>query len=371
MTVSESDTSVVPTEQPVRPTVPSSFEPRKAKPVKWWAAVGAAFLALEVYVVSSWLLSGNVTRTPIGPDKVPSWMVFSVRAQEIGGFIVALGVIYWFLIRPWRREGRLTLDDMFVICFILIYWQDPFLNYTQYVGTYNTALFNLGSWVGNVPGWNSPNGHTFPEPLFWGGPAYVWAIFGGIVIANRIMRRVQARRPRLGTAGLIGAYVALFMVADLVLEVVFLRTGVYFYGGAMKEFTVFHGHYYQFPVYEVVLFGWSWAAWACVRHFRDDRGRTVAERGIDEVRATPKQKAGLRLLALIGITNVIFLWCNIGWQWFGLHSDPWPNDISRRSYMNDGLCGSGTAYACPGPDVPINRPNSAYVTTGGRLAPPR
>lgn len=48
--------------------------------------------------------------------------------------LLSLGVgviVYYLIVRPWRRERRLTLDGMLVIGFASIYWQDPLANYTQ------------------------------------------------------------------------------------------------------------------------------------------------------------------------------------------------------------------------------------------------
>lgn len=61
---------------------------------------------------------------------------------------------------------------------------------------------------------------------------------------------------------------------------------------------------------------------------------------------------------------------------FGLYSSPWPEDITRRSYLTDGFCGAGaeearTNYSCPGPAIPIPRPDSANVGRDGKLVPER
>ncbi len=354
---------------PTSHTVPLGIvaETRRVKPVKWWAAVGGACVALQVWVFAAWILSGDATPTKPGPSPMPTWMLVSVRAQEAAGVIAAIAVGYFVLIRPWRRAGHITLDGMLVLCFLGIWWQDPMINYSQAAGTYNAHLLNFGSWTTKIPGWLSPNGQLLPEPVIWTTTAYMTAVFGAVVMSNIVMRKAKERFPGLGTVGLIAVCLGFFLVFDLLVELVWVRTGIYFYPGAIRSLSIFPGRYYQFPVYEVFLFGGSWAAWGCLRYFRDDKGRTVAERGIDDMRATPRQKTWLRFLALVGIVNVLYLWCNVGWQLFALHADAWPKDITSRSYMTDGLCGPGTTYACPGPDVPINRPDSDHIDPLGRL----
>jgi len=58
----------------------------------------------------------------------------------------------------------------------------------------------------------------------------------------------------------------------------------------------------------------------------------------------------------------------------GAHSREWNNDIQRRSYFLDGICGADTGRACPGPAVPLVRNDnsskgagSAYVGSDGQL----
>ncbi|WP_437339720.1 spirocyclase AveC family protein, partial [Mycobacterium colombiense] len=37
--------------------------------------------------------------------------------------------LWWFIIRPWRRERRITLDGMLMVSMGLMFFQDPLLNY--------------------------------------------------------------------------------------------------------------------------------------------------------------------------------------------------------------------------------------------------
>lgn len=65
--------------------------------------------------------------------------------------------------------------------------------------------------------------------------------------------------------------------------------------------------------------------------------------------------------------NVVFAGYNLGFGLVGLHGGPVPEDILRRPYFTNGLCGPGTGYSCPGPDVPIPRPSSRHMDHNGNL----
>lgn len=340
---------------------------RKSQPVAWWAALGVAFLALEAYVIGSWLLSGNVASTPTGTTPVPTFMKVSAQVQEVQSVLCLLIFVYIFLIRPWRQGRGLTSDGMFVITFVLLYWQDPLANYSQSFATYNSYLVNLGSWAGNFPGWVAPHGHKFAEPLIWEAPAYVWAMFGGCLLSNWVIRKVKARHPRMGTAEIIVGTFGFFVVFDILIELLWMRTGLYVYPGAMGP-TLFRGHWYQFPLVETLLFGTLLTSCSCLRYFRDDKGLTVVERGVDKLKISRRKKTGLRLLALSGVFNAIFMFgVVVPYALLGLHAQAWPKDIQNRSYFLDGLCGPGTSYHCSSPNIPIPRGNSLHVNPAGQL----
>jgi hypothetical protein len=322
-------------------------------------------------VFAAWIVSGKATRTPDGPSEVPTWMVAVIHTWEVLGFLAFLAMAYFFVVRPWRREGRLTLDGMFVVAFLATYWQDPLFNWAQPWATYNThTSIQLGSWGSNIPGWLSPNGNLLAEPLSISAPMYVWAMFGGVVVLNVAMRKAKERWPQLGRAGLVGFCFLCILVIDLIAEPLMIRLGLYAYPGAIPGWTVNQGKYYQFPIYQVVLTAGLFTAWASIRYFRNDKGQTMAERGIERVRGGPRAHTGLRLLALIGVCNAVFAVVYIvPSQFFALHAGAWPKDIVDRSYLTDGLCGPGTTYACPGSDVPIPRPRSAHLGPDGNLVP--
>src|SRR6266404_3027247 len=139
---------------------PDAVEPRRATPVKWWAAIGASVLAVQAYTLTHWVVSGQATPTPTGSTAVPTWMLVSIRTFEAFSVVMAIAFAYFFLWRPWRREHRLTLDGMFMIIFLQMYFlQDPIYNYFHNSFSYSSVTVNLGSWTSSIPGWTSPRGH--------------------------------------------------------------------------------------------------------------------------------------------------------------------------------------------------------------------
>lgn len=358
-----------------------ALDARKTAPVKVWAAVGAVILAFEAYVLTKWITGPYLTGVPVGPSDPPTWMKVAIRSVEIAMFIAFAWCICWFLVRPWRKERRLTVDGMLLLGFFLVVWfQDALVNYSGIWYTNNAYLLNVGSWLNDVPGALSPGkpGAQFFEPLLWGA-AYPSLIFVSAILGCWVMREAKARWPRMGTLGLLGVCFAFFFVYDFVLEAfVLMPLGIYTYAGGPDWSSINVSHYYKFTVLEPVTFGAAWTAWAALRYFKNDKGETIAERGIGELRATPKQKTALRFLAICGALGVaMFAFVSLPDQWLAIHSGPFPQDVQKRSYFTNGICGEGTSDACPAPNIPLPRgndslrvgPNGTLLTPTGTEAP--
>lgn len=328
---------------------PARTDTGRRAPVKAWAAVGAAFLALQVFVYGSWVAAGDAVSLSPGPTAMPDWMQPAIRIFEAGSLVGALIFAWFFLIRPWRRAGAITLDGLFMLAFLTFFWQDPLMNYFEPWFTYNAGFVNVATWGPHIPGWSSPDGHLLPQGVVMFLPAYVYALFGGTVLAGVFLRRAGARWPGLGRRQLIGVCFATLVVLDTLIELVALRLNLWAFPGAIRSLSFFPGTRHQFPVYEAVLLGAAWTAWAALRHFRDDRGRTMVERGVDDLRVGPRARTGVRFLALVGFCNVAYLAYNLLFALAGTFGGPWPEDVRSRSYLNNGRCGAGTSIAtCPG-----------------------
>jgi hypothetical protein len=326
--------------------------PRRAIPVKWWAAVGVACIALQLWIYGAWLLSGPTSTAP-GPDHLPWYMTIGVLAFNVGMPLGALSILIGKILLPWRRERRLGVEGIFAFALVAVAWQDPIANYTQVTSTYNAHVWNLGSWGAHIPGWMSPNGDRVAEPLgAWVG-SYLVAALMLVLLTDRIMKWARRRWPAIGTFGLLSVSFAFNWVVGLFAELFALRLGMYSYGGAIRSLTLFHGHHYQLPLYETTFNAFLIGGFACLFHFRNAAGETVVERGIERVETTPRRRTALRWLALVGAINAIFLVYNVFWIWFSLNQDPWVKDVTDRSYFVHEVCGADADLPCPGPDVPI------------------
>ena len=100
--------------------------------------------------------------------------------------------IWWFIVRPWRRERRITLDGMLFVSCGLMFFQDPLLNYFNTWSTYNTWMWNRGSWVQDIPGWVSfgEPGAMMAEPLLMNAPGYFFVLLC-TMLGCWVMRKIK------------------------------------------------------------------------------------------------------------------------------------------------------------------------------------
>jgi hypothetical protein len=367
-----------------RPTTtaapPEVVEPRRLRPVVAWAVVGAAVLAFEVFVLARWVSGPLFETVPVGPSDPPTFMKVAMVVFQATCIPAALFCLYWFVVRPWRRDGKLGTDGALVIAFATLWFQDPLSAYSGHWFTYNSWALNFGSWVNSVPGalGAAKPGAMLVEPLLVIPGVYVWVFVLTMFFGAAVMRRIRARFPRMGVLGLSACCVLVMWAFDVVFEgIIFLPLGIWEYPGG--HLALFPDTYHKFPLNEMVTVGTLFAVVACIRFFTDDRGETLAERGLHQLRFGERGKGIVRALAMIGVAHVaLFAIYNLPNSWVATHSTAWPADLQERSYLTDGICGAGTDTMCPGPAVPQIRndngnPNggSAHLDPQGRLVVPR
>lgn len=353
-------------------------EERRMVPVKWWAAAGALWTAFMAWVLIRWVTGPFFEQVPAGPSEQPGWMEAFLTVFQLISIPLALFCLYWFAVRPWVRERRLTTDGVLVIAFATLWWQDPISAYGGHWFTYNANLVNFGSWTASVPGWGSfaAPGEMVVEPILLIPGLYVWVFVITMLMGCWVMRKAKARWPQIGKLGLIGICFATMCAFDIVFEgLIFMPLGAWEYPGG--HLSIFPSTYHKYPLHEMLTVSATFAAVASIRYFVNDRGETVAERGIDRVRHGTGAKNAIRAFAVIAAVHVaLFVTYNVPNFWIGLHSNEWPADLQKRSYFTNGICGDGTDRACPGPGVPLPRNDnddvgsSSYASPDGRLVIP-
>lgn len=345
---------------------------RPAVPVKGWAVLGGGFLALELYLLLRWVFSGHFSRIPNGVDAVPTYMLVAVRAHEVIGVVSCVLIMFFFVVRPWRRERRVPLFGCLALASYTIFWQDTALNWAAPHVVWNTAFVNFGSWYNFIPGWIAPRGARIPQPILFDPLVYALFFAAPAVGIAWCMRQAKERFPAIGVGRLLLVAFAAAAVIDLLIEVPWCLLGVYSYAGVKPWLTLFPGHYYQFPMYETVFWGAAWASAGALVYFRDDRGETLVHRGIERLRIGPGATVAVRVLALGAFLNLAFIAYNLVFGLMVLEPGAhWTADVVNRSYLRGELCGAGTPYACPGADLPLPRGDGAsHVDPSGRFVVP-
>lgn len=361
---------------PVRDTVREVPAGRPFNALRFWAGIGAVVLAFEIYVMGRWVTGPYFTPVHAGPSQEPTWMDWSLRTMEVAFVALWLWCVWAFFVTPWRRERRFGFDGLLCMAlFVYAWFQDPLADYGGAVFTYNANLVNMGSWLNEVPGVTAPGhpGAQLPEPL-WTAAIYPGVIFLATILGCWLMRRIKAHFPQMGPVGLIASVFVLMFAFDVILEGgILMPLGAYTYAGTPNWSAINDSHYFKYSLLEGVAFGAVWAAWASLRYFRDDRGHSIVERGIDSLGLSRRRSAAMRFLAIggfIAVTQAVLV--NVPYYWMSNHMSTYPADIQKRSYFLDGLCGEGTDTACFGPALPTVRGNdAARVAPDGTLSVPR
>jgi hypothetical protein len=352
-----------------RPTVEAAEN--KTPPIKMWAGLGAAILVFIAYVLISWVTGPYFEEVPSGPSDPPTWMQVELVLWQVLSIPAALYLLYRFVVKPWRRDRRVGVDGVLLIAFASLWFQDPLSSAGNHWFVYNTTMVQFGSWANDVPWFNAfgEPGAMTSEPILFTPAAYVYIMLVAAALGCLVMRKARERWPGMGTAKLVGLCFAAMCVFDIVLEgLIWLPLGVFEYPGG--HWAIFPDSYHKYPLNETLTIGAVFTGIACLRFFRDDRGHTWAERGVEKLRMSPGKTLLLRGLAVTAVVHAImFLGYNVPNTAIGLNSTEWPADLQKRSYFTNYLCGEGTDRACPGPGMPHITEDSAYPNTNGGVTP--
>lgn len=328
----------------------------RADGAKVWIAVGALWFALFVYTMAAWVLGPNFKPNTVGHSQAPADYVLFIRSMELVGLLLTAWTFQFFLITPLWRERRLTFNGLFFLACGTLVLQEPWMNWIQPQMLYNDLFYNFGCWLGSIPGVVNPSAGRIPLPIAFAGLGYFYIVAGPSYLGSRYMSRIKARDPEISTLKLVAKCFLAFSVFDLALETFIVRTGLFIYPSTVPWLTLFPGKVYQFPVYEIASWAGTYTVLACVHFFRNEKGETLADRNFDMLNISAPFKKFARWLAIMGMCQVGMLATyNLPYQFWTFQGGAFTVTPQQYPWFTAGLCGAGTAYACPGPGVPVAR----------------
>ncbi|MGO8851278.1 spirocyclase AveC family protein [Mycobacterium sp.] len=240
--------------------------------------------------------------------------------------IVTMVTIIVAVVVAWRRHPRHPVLLMAIVT-TLIVWQDPIMNWAP-CAVYNPQLWH---WPED---WPLVSLSPTVEPFLVIG--YVMFYLGPYFPAIWILRRIQARRPvdsfawRHPLISLAGLIFVIGFIIDAILEIILVRTGMYIYSQVIPFGSIFAGKPWQFPlIWESALVTDVMIS-AGVLLYRDDTGRTVAEKLAQRVRIFAGRPTLGMFVVMFVIINVAYFGYGTGFaiiKWTRTATSvacPWP-----------------------------------------------
>ncbi|MFT0170342.1 spirocyclase AveC family protein [Paraburkholderia mimosarum] len=240
--------------------------------------------------------------------------------------LILIPVAIWFVYGI-AKSRRIDAVRLMMIGWLSAYWLDPWLDFLRPMFTYNAYARNFGCWCRFIPFWQSPHARI-AEPILIDAPSYFYTFTGTAVVALWAMRAVRKRWPRAGNVGLTFAgFAAIWMTMGL-LDIAASRfMGFDAWPGAFQRASFWGGHYYQFPVYEFLLFPSAFVASAFLLMSVDGNGYTAIERGVERLECHAVVRTALRVLAFVAFCNVLNLAYTTAMGVHAVYADPWPADM--------------------------------------------
>ena len=240
--------------------------------------------------------------------------------------IITMSIIIAVYVVAWRRPGAHPVLLMGIVC-TLIVWQDPIMNWSPFA-VYNPQLWH---WPED---WPLVSLSPTVEPFLVIG--YIMFYLGPYFPAIWILRKLQARRPvdsivwRHPLISMALIILPIGFVFDMMLEVTLVRTGFYIYSQVIPFGSIFVGESYQFPlIWESLMVTFVMIP-AGVLLYRDDTGRTVAEKLAQRARIFVSRPALGMFVVMFVIINIAYFAYGAGFaiiKWTGTATSvacPWP-----------------------------------------------
>jgi hypothetical protein len=265
-----------------------------------------------------------------------------ITLHQVGTVLMMVALVVGFVL-AWRRYPRHPILLMVLVTTILV-WQDPIMNWAPFA-VYNPQLWH---WPET---WPLVSLSPTVEPFIVIGYAtfYMAPFFPAIWI----LRKLQAKRspesfvwkhPLISLSLLI---YPIGFVFDAFLEIFLVRTQLYIYSQVVPFGSFAAGEWYQFPlIWESSLVTLVMIP-AGVLLYRDDTGKTVAEKLAHRVRWFRTRPALGAFLVMFVIINVAYFAYGLGFA--SLHTSKIANSV---------------ACPWPYPEAKVYDPNGFYEEAG-------
>ncbi|WP_170223227.1 spirocyclase AveC family protein [Nonomuraea turkmeniaca] len=262
-------------------------------------------IAFQLWIFARWVADGGAHAVPhYGYEISTVRAVITVVVQVVIGAVALLTAVV--LIRRSRAVGRVTFDTAMYFGFFLGFWQDPLFNYHRIALTVTHFGANVTTWGPYIPGWHSPHPELQAETLLTVSCVAYFMLMFWVWPQAALTMRIARRRPHWRWVRLVAVSVLIGVCVDIVLEAIWLSTGVFSYAAPVPKLTVFEGHWYGFPLTQPVGAAILITPVVMMRHVSQIHATEPwLFRGVDMF-ATAWGNI-LRLLAGIGLANVLLL----------------------------------------------------------------
>lgn len=262
--------------------------------------------------------------------------------MEIGTIVAMVALIVAVMV-GWRRYPRHPILLMVLVTTLLV-WVDPIMNWAPYA-VYNPQLWHWPST------WGLESLSPTVEPFVVIGYAtfYMAPFFPAVWLLRRLQARRGAetfvwRHPLISLSLLI---LAIGFVFDTLLETFLIRTQLYIYSQVVPFGSLWAGKWYQFPlIWEASLITLVMIP-AGVLLYRDDTGRTQAEKLAQRVRAFHTRPALGTFLVMFAVINVAYFGYGGGYV-----------------ALRDTKIATSVACPWPFPEAKVYDPNGFYEQNG-------
>jgi hypothetical protein len=317
-------------------------------------------LIWNAWTVIAWLAEGPSQVTEFRDRDSLSW--YAARVFE-GVAILGSILVIIHLVRGCRRAHRvLTFEVMFCLAGATLFWADYGINFFQPVFVVSSNFVNLNNTCGHMPFVVNPDCGRAPDPILFFFLLETFLLLACAIGVSKLVGCARNRWPGISTAKLFVLVLSMGMGIALV-EILILALGLWTYTGP-RWMSLSPGHGTQWHVFVWLETGLFFGFLTALYAFRDDKGQTLVERGLEH--HTPRKRKAITMMALYACVQLV-IWGpgTIPLAAVSFYQDGW---AKQPAHLVNDVCDApgleGTRYGpCPG--------SPGYRMPGRRALPGR